>query len=119
MIRRPPRSTLFPYTTLFRSLPFARGQAMVSVDMTEPDASTPWEGCPRSALKRVLERLSDRDYRTLASYEAEFYVWDADGPLDRTPYAGSYALTPAADFVSELARTLEQMGIRPEQCHAE
>src|SRR3712207_8757483 len=23
MIRRPPRSTLFPYTTLFRSLPFA------------------------------------------------------------------------------------------------
>src|ERR1017187_10695048 len=24
MIRRPPRSTLFPYTTLFRSLPFLR-----------------------------------------------------------------------------------------------
>src|SRR2546425_5864959 len=24
MIRRPPRSTLFPYTTLFRSLPLAR-----------------------------------------------------------------------------------------------
>src|SRR5256885_8629102 len=26
MIRRPPRSTLFPYTTLFRSLPAVRGQ---------------------------------------------------------------------------------------------
>src|SRR3712207_8997697 len=26
MIRRPPRSTLFPYTTLFRSDPAARGQ---------------------------------------------------------------------------------------------
>src|SRR3712207_8004955 len=25
MIRRPPRSTLFPYTTLFRSLPYPRG----------------------------------------------------------------------------------------------
>src|SRR2546430_10437729 len=25
MIRRPPRSTLFPYTTLFRSLPLATG----------------------------------------------------------------------------------------------
>src|SRR5687768_18039431 len=24
MIRRPPRSTLFPYTTLFRSIPFTR-----------------------------------------------------------------------------------------------
>src|SRR5258707_8608457 len=27
MIRRPPRSTLFPYTTLFRSLANGRGQA--------------------------------------------------------------------------------------------
>src|SRR5437764_9822742 len=27
MIRRPPRSTLFPYTTLFRSLRIARGSA--------------------------------------------------------------------------------------------
>src|SRR5260370_1601939 len=39
MIRRPPRSTLFPYTTLFRSLPtrsnaslmFARGAALEAV----------------------------------------------------------------------------------------
>src|SRR5918997_385149 len=110
---------LVPDLSTLTALPFARGQAMVSVDMTEPDASTPWEGCPRSALKRVLERLSDRGYRTLASFEAEFYVWDAEGPLDRTPYAGSYALTPAAEFVAELAQTLEEMGIRPEQCHAE
>src|SRR2546430_12224827 len=28
MIRRPPRSTLFPYTTLFRSLFFAAGVAL-------------------------------------------------------------------------------------------
>src|ERR687894_678111 len=110
---------LVPDLSTLTDLPFARGQAMVSVDMTEPDASTPWEGCPRSALKRVLERLSDRGYRTLASFEAEFYVWDAEGPLDRTPYAGSYALSAAAEFVAELAQTLEEMGIRPEQCHAE
>src|SRR5256885_4572365 len=29
MIRRPPRSTLFPYTTLFRSVPRADGAAML------------------------------------------------------------------------------------------
>src|SRR2546430_12678930 len=29
MIRRPPRSTLFPYTTLFRSLDYARPQEEV------------------------------------------------------------------------------------------
>ena len=29
MIRRPPRSTLFPYTTLFRSLPVGEGRPCV------------------------------------------------------------------------------------------
>ena len=110
---------LIPDLSTLTTLPFARAQAMVSCDMTEPDAQTPWEGCPRSALKRVLGRLAQRGYRSLASYEAEFYVWDSEGPLDRTPYAGSYALSTAAEFVAELAWALEQMGIRPEQCHAE
>jgi glutamine synthetase len=110
---------LVPDLSTLTPLPFAGGQAMVSCDMTEPDAHTPWEGCPRGALKRVLGRLSERGYRSLASYEAEFYIWNSDGPLDRTPYAGSFALTPAAEFVAELARVLEEMGVRPEQCHAE
>src|SRR5256885_3327178 len=30
MIRRPPRSTLFPYTTLFRSLPSSMGQHRIA-----------------------------------------------------------------------------------------
>src|SRR5256885_9727501 len=37
MIRRPPRSTLFPYTTLFRS---TRGMLLEKVWDTEPDMST-------------------------------------------------------------------------------
>jgi glutamine synthetase len=110
---------LVPDLSTLTPLPFASNQAMVTCDMMEPDARTPWEGCPRSALKRVLGRLAERGYRAVASYEAEFYVWGSEGPLDRTPYAGSYALTPAAEFVAELARTLQEMGIRPEQCHAE
>src|SRR5690348_12621639 len=32
MIRRPPRSTLFPYTTLFRSLPFAPALVPIVAD---------------------------------------------------------------------------------------
>ena len=110
---------LVPDLSTLTPLPFARGQAMVACDMTEPDATTPWDGCPRSALKRVLNQLAERGYKGIASYEAEFYVRGPDGPLDRTPYAGSFALTPAAEFVAELAKTLEQIGIRPEQCHAE
>src|SRR3712207_7409094 len=38
MIRRPPRSTLFPYTTLFRSL--------YSLGGTPPDLVKPPVGCP-------------------------------------------------------------------------
>src|SRR2546430_11202911 len=36
MIRRPPRSTLFPYTTLFRS----QGDSSVSQTFTAPDGSS-------------------------------------------------------------------------------
>src|SRR2546427_5532309 len=63
MIRRPPRSTLFPYTTLFRSarilaastrgmdLPnaaFGRGRPLVGPDGQEP-ALTPLRRTPRNA----------------------------------------------------------------------
>src|SRR5690606_40592277 len=34
MLRRPPRSTLFPYTTLFRSVPAARGPLTVCLDQS-------------------------------------------------------------------------------------
>src|ERR671913_1037756 len=110
---------LVPDLTTLTPLPFVRGQAMVCCDMMELDGRTFWDGCPRSALRRVLGRLAERGYRSVASYEAEFYVRGPDGPLDRTPYAGSFALTPAADFVVELAETLKEMGLGPEQCHAE
>src|SRR2546430_9813414 len=39
MIRRPPRSTLFPYTTLFRSRPFCRNTRDVAARFAE--ASSP------------------------------------------------------------------------------
>src|SRR3712207_7297966 len=48
MIRRPPRSTLFPYTTLFRSLP---EPALVAL----PDLRTDLEGDDHTEL--VLELL--------------------------------------------------------------
>src|SRR5260221_742154 len=38
MIRRPPRSTLFPYTTLFRSPAFASGGGFDTVTCTWPCA---------------------------------------------------------------------------------
>src|SRR3712207_9449207 len=43
MIRRPPRSTLFPYTTLFRS---RRGLQYAGGDATQPQAIYPPEPAP-------------------------------------------------------------------------
>src|SRR2546427_3099081 len=43
MIRRPPRSTLFPYTTLFRSV--------VSIDLFQPRSfAGRWQDTPSAAL---------------------------------------------------------------------
>src|SRR3712207_7981316 len=66
MIRRPPRSTLFPYTTLFRS----DGETGLMVSQRDPAALA-------AAIGRLLEepnlrdRLADRARRQV---EAEFDV---------------------------------------------
>src|SRR3712207_7847576 len=66
MIRRPPRSTLFPYTTLFRSLPMR--------------ADTPWhrtlgnEWSGNASLARVL---ADGKYGVPMLYAQ----WDHDGAV--------------------------------------
>src|SRR2546422_5179942 len=51
MIRRPPRSTLFPYTTLFRS---SKGRPI---------------DCP-------CHHASDRQYRSHAFYRAQRHQWE-------------------------------------------
>src|SRR6266853_3836819 len=51
MIRRPPRSTLFPYTTLFRSAPRARCTAR---------ASRRRAGCPRSRSEEHTSELQSQ-----------------------------------------------------------
>src|SRR2546427_8822815 len=46
MIRRPPRSTLFPYTTLFRSHCHEAPLTVVTVPTSSPPASFPWNSVP-------------------------------------------------------------------------
>src|SRR2546429_1000567 len=50
MIRRPPRSTLFPYTTLFRSLDAPPGGLPRGVPRPDPS-----QGAPMNAGERVTE----------------------------------------------------------------
>src|SRR3712207_5131158 len=63
MIRRPPRSTLFPYTTLFRSrhakLTFAEG--VVMSDPIPKDGETEAGGSEESAAESLPDRLPPKD----------------------------------------------------------
>src|SRR5258708_16122479 len=61
MIRRPPRSTLFPYTTLFRSLDVARhteisaALSVPTIDEKAWRATEPHTPNPRARLEAVAE----------------------------------------------------------------
>src|SRR5258708_17309075 len=56
MIRRPPRSTLFPYTTLFRShlafAPWPNRRSLIGTETFSAGASGCWNGNASSRLKR-------------------------------------------------------------------
>src|SRR2546422_4056228 len=54
MIRRPPRSTLFPYTTLFRSVPHGDGGGRPG------GRSAPHGGHPDASLSGLRDRKSTR-----------------------------------------------------------
>src|SRR5256885_12213273 len=86
MIRRPPRSTLFPYTTLFRSLKdHCHTYGIADRDLTagigsapkfaaywfEPPRTPPDEAvCERVALGQVLAALSPRSRQVLVTLAA-------------------------------------------------
>src|SRR3712207_7884674 len=73
MIRRPPRSTLFPYTTLFRSQPGVGGEPRDDLDeghqrrrVEEVDAEHPLRApacggdCRHGQRRRIRDRKSTR-----------------------------------------------------------
>src|SRR3712207_7112445 len=60
MIRRPPRSTLCPYTTLFRSVARARDALLVdAVRRTEPRREVPLPQVDADVLRRAAEAANE------------------------------------------------------------
>jgi len=63
MIRRPPRSTLFPYTTLFRSLSTIPG--VIRVDGEDRDATVRLEARTEDVLREVSRAIQERRWLLL------------------------------------------------------
>src|SRR5256886_8777856 len=71
MIRRPPRSTLFPYTTLFRSGSWVRDFAdgtIVRYERLPPVASLPELTEPPSYFNREVRQAFQMSWRELRRY---------------------------------------------------
>src|SRR3989449_8191758 len=93
MIRRPPRSTLFPYTTLFRSVVTARkggGAARMSKELLRrwPKAKlhVHLDGCLRTETDRKSTRLnSSHGYISYAVFCLKKKRADSDSGGHKTP----------------------------------
>ncbi|MCC6991702.1 MAG: glutamine synthetase, partial [Acidobacteria bacterium] len=119
---------LKPDLATFQVLPWrdASGARVggVTCDIMNPDG-TPFEGCPRSALKRALARAKAMDFRMVAGPEAEFFLFQRrDGSPTTTTHdtAGYFDLAPVdqgEDVRREIVLALEQMGFLVEAAHHE
>src|ERR1035438_6187610 len=83
MIRRPPRSTLFPYTTLFRSI--------VIVSIVEPgDEAWPVGMVERSdPVVRILAVSRSRAVTIVPRHDAVGIIKPTDSPVNRKLFTNS------------------------------
>src|SRR2546425_3253665 len=95
MIRRPPRSTLFPYTTLFRSPRAARrcaggGGARAPRQGVRDEGGRPeWRGDVRAPRRRLQLRSEEHtsELQSLAYLVCRLLLVKKKNPLGRTWYA--------------------------------
>jgi glutamine synthetase len=87
---------------------------------------TPFAGCPRMTLRRVLERYRERGLRPVCGPELEFFLFrrdDAGHPTVETHDAGGYFdLLPVdrgEDARRDIVNSLEAMGFEIEAAHHE
>src|SRR3712207_5134821 len=105
MIRRPPRSTLFPYTTLFRS-PSVELVACGSSHTRMPTFGT-WEATVLDVAWDVADHISLHTYYDPANYEGVDAYVAASLDLDRM--IGTVAAT--ADAVAGRKRSRKRIGL--------
>ena len=77
MIRRPPRSTLFPYTTLFRSI---EKVALNYHNWQQKDYKTTYKDIPEFCKSASFEEIKENEFSLVPSKYIEFV--DRDSGID-------------------------------------
>ena len=119
----------YPDRSTFTILPWRSREnvkvARLICDIYNPDG-TPFDGCPRNNLKRVLAEAAKLGYTMNAGPEAEFFLFkkDCDGiaTTETHDLAGYYDVGPddlGEDVRGEIVQTLQQMGFEIEASHHE
>src|SRR3989449_5317052 len=103
MIRRPPRSTLFPYTTLFRSLPRKNDYSFVAPKTASLAAHriARWPDGPRPDKWRPTSPPSETGHRSRTRLAESSSSSPADAnPPEEPPTGSPAAPRPSAVFPS-------------------
>ncbi len=118
----------FPDRASFQVLPWTVADkkiASLCCDIYNPD-QTPFEGCPRNNLKRVLAKAAKTGYIYNVGPELEFFLFqkDHDGlpTLETHDQAGYYDLSPddlGEEVRCKIVETLENLGFEVEASHHE
>ena len=119
---------LIPDLETFSVFPWETDQGRVGrliCDVAAPDGS-PFQGCPRTILKRVMARASDMGFTVMAGPEAEFFLFQLDGSgqavIETHDQGGYFDLSPmdkGEDARRDIALVLEAMGYEVEAAHHE
>lgn len=119
---------LVPDLNTFRVLPWDESQgkvARVICDVYRPDGS-PFEGCPRLTLKRMIQRCAALGFQMMAGVEAEFFLFEMEDALTPTTkthdVAGYFDLAPLDRGEScrrAITTTLHSLGFEVEAAHHE
>src|SRR3989442_14635010 len=109
MIRRPPRSTLFPYTTLFRS-PWTQVSGIAFTVWDEVAFGAANLGWPGHEITRHVDRTLERlEIAPLASRDTATL---SGGELQRVIIAGILAMDPDLVVLDEPTAEVDHEGTR-------
>ena len=121
----------YPDLATFTLLPFREDKeagtnvARIICDIHNSDG-TPFEGCPRANLKRVLKKAKDMGFEMNVGPEAEFFLFkkDANGkptiiPHDNADYYDAAPDDMGENIRKEIIRTITAMGFEVEASHHE